>query len=310
MPPLQCTVLHIVRYVAYLGKVGTISGDSLQPYLSAINRLYVDNRLEPVALGPLVTDAVGGGLRGMQVPVNPKPKRVALPADAAKALHDDAFSLSEQKGELRPFRDALSTVVSFMWFNRSDTNHGVFEDDLQVDPENLPAQQIRLFPRRRKGKRRQQLLHKVRTANVPVAAHPQLAVMLTRYKERRLAAFAEAGLLVPAQLWALPGDVPSKWTSNVQNQWMSRALRRLNLAAPPGFTWTSHSLRSGPASAAHALGVPEMIIKFYGHWAKNSSVWSDYIDQTVRPSRAGRFFFGWLLKENAETALSDSDAES
>ena len=68
-------------------------------------------------------------------------------------------------------------------------------------------------------------------------------------------------------------------------------------------------MRSGPASAAHAIGVPEMIIKFYGHWAKNSSVWNDYIDQTVRPTPAGRFFFGWLLEDAPEERFSDSDAE-
>lgn len=176
-----------------------------------------------------------------------------------------------------------------------------------MDPLHLPARQIRLFPRRRKGKRRLQQLDKVRTANVPVAAHPQLASMLTRYKALRSAAYAAAGLEAPSQLRALPGDTPAKWTANVQNEWMSRALARLNLSAPPGFAWTSHRLRSGPASAAHALGVPEMIIKFYGHWAKNSSVWNDYIDQTVRPSRAGRFFFAWLLQEAADEPVSSDD---
>ena len=133
--------------------------------------------------------------------------------------------------------------------------------------------------------------------------------MIVTYKERRAKAFADAKQQLPAQLWALPGESPQKWTANVQNTWLKRALKRLGLTAPPGFSWTSHSLRSGPASAAHAIGVPEMIIKFYGHWAKNSSVWNDYIDQTVRPTPAGRFFFGWLLEDAPEERFSDSDAE-
>lgn len=156
-------------------------------------------------------------------------------------------------GNLPSFRDALSTTVSFVWFNGFDTNHGLLESDLQVDPETLPARQIRLFPRKRKGKRRQQHLKQVRTVNVAVAAHPRLAAMLTTYKARRAKAFADAGQRPPAQLWALPGENPQKWTANVQNTWMKRALDWLGLKAPPEFSWTSHSLRSGPASAAHAI---------------------------------------------------------
>ncbi len=36
--PLSSTPVNIARYLAWLGERGTIDADSLQPYLSAINK--------------------------------------------------------------------------------------------------------------------------------------------------------------------------------------------------------------------------------------------------------------------------------
>lgn len=144
--------MNIFKYVAYLDTLGTISADSLHPYLSAINMFYYDHKVEPVAQRPLVVDAVAG-LKGMQKPVAPSLKRTQLPAAAAKAIHDDAAALSGDAGaKLSVFRDALASVVSFMWFNRSDTTHSLREGELQVDPDGNFDRKISLFPRQMKGK--------------------------------------------------------------------------------------------------------------------------------------------------------------
>ena len=194
------------------------------------------------------------------------------------------------------FRDCLATVVSYIWFNRSDTTHSLRNGDLTVDPDDgSPDRQIRLLPRQRKGKKRQ-ALSAVKAISIPVAAHPQLAEMLRVYSERRAAAWEAVGPVhgSPYQLWALPGDTPSRWTSAVQNAWLASALRQVQLAPPAGYSWTSHSLRSGAASAARAIGVALEVIRYFGHWARNSDTVRDYIDPTFRPSLAASFFFGWL----------------
>ncbi len=54
LTPLEATPVDIARYLAWLGQRGTIAADSLQPYLSAINRYLQDHARAPVALGPLV----------------------------------------------------------------------------------------------------------------------------------------------------------------------------------------------------------------------------------------------------------------
>jgi hypothetical protein len=44
----------MARYVAWLGKLGTVKTSSLQPYMSAIDGFFKDHGLEAVALGALV----------------------------------------------------------------------------------------------------------------------------------------------------------------------------------------------------------------------------------------------------------------
>eukprot|EP00873_Tetraselmis_striata_P000837 jgi/Tetstr1/421101/TSEL_012145.t1 len=55
---------------------------------------------------------------------------------------------------------------------------------------------------------------------------------------------------------------------------------------PPGFVWTSHSLRKGAATAAYAVGVVMQKIKHFGGWAELSSVVLDYINPTALPCAA------------------------
>jgi hypothetical protein len=300
--PLDVTAAQIVRYIAYLGSLNTIAAGSMQPYLSAINRYLQDHQRQPVAMGPMVVDAQAG-LAGLQVPLVEPTRRAALPAVVAKQIHDLAFSLSQKAlttpEALRAFRDTLATVVSFQWFNRSDTTHSLGVGGLTVDPVGHADRQIRHFSNSVKGKKRL-ALNKVMTISVPVSAHPAMASMLLTYAAARSAAYAAArgsAFSPPAHLWALPGDTPSRWTATVQNTWMKSALDAVGAAPPPGYTWTSHSLRKGAASAARAIRVTLDVIRYFGGWAKNSDVVNDYVDPSVRPSPAASFFFGWLLED-------------
>jgi len=296
--PLEVTNPQVVRYIAYMGSLNTIAASSMQPYLSAINRLLQDHQRQPVAMGPMVVDALAG-LAGMHAPLVVPDRRAPLPAAVAKQIHDLALSLSKQpldsRAAMAAFRDSLATVVSFQWFNRSDTTHSLREDGLTVDPAGTADRHIRHFSQSMKGKKRQALT-KVKTISVPVSTHAAMASMLLAYVAARRAAYAVAGMAPPHQLWALPGDAPGSWTSAVQNTWMTSALAAVGASPPPGYTWTSHSLRKGAASSARAIRVTLDVIRYFGGWAVNSAVVNDYIDPSVRPSPAASFFFGWLLE--------------
>jgi site-specific recombinase XerD len=54
LAPLAATPVHMARYVAWLGQLGTIKASSLQHYLSTVNRFFKDHGLEAIALGDLV----------------------------------------------------------------------------------------------------------------------------------------------------------------------------------------------------------------------------------------------------------------
>jgi len=54
IPYLEVTNIDIARYIAWMGNRGTVAADSLQPYLSAINKFLLDHRKPPVALGAMV----------------------------------------------------------------------------------------------------------------------------------------------------------------------------------------------------------------------------------------------------------------
>jgi hypothetical protein len=195
---------------------------------------------------------------------------------------------------LEQWRDCLATVVSYQYFNRADTTHGVLTQHLSVDPPTVADPQIRLIPLSLKGKKRG-LKRKIRAVCVPVSQCPRLANLLTGFKAARDLAFESFGCPAPDYLWALPGELPGKWTSQIQTDWLTSACSQTGITPPPGEKYASHSLRSGAASAANAIGVPMAQIKWYGHWSKTSDVVEGrYIDPTFRPSDAARFFFGWL----------------
>jgi hypothetical protein len=65
----------MARYVAWLGKLGTIKASSLELYMSVVNGFFRDHCLEPVALGDLV-DKVRKGLAASLVTIDDTPMRV------------------------------------------------------------------------------------------------------------------------------------------------------------------------------------------------------------------------------------------
>ena len=64
--------------------------------------------------------------------------------------------------------------------------------------------------------------------------------------------------------------------------WIRTAYTPTECLPPEGFTWTSHNLRKGAASAAHAIGARLTDIRFAGGWATTSNVFQlKYIDFTM-----------------------------
>jgi hypothetical protein len=96
--------------------------------------------------------------------------------------------------------------------------------------------------------------------------------------------------------WALsPAEDSELWSADTLSEWLVAAYTAAKRLPPEGFAWTSHSLRKGAASAAHAIGARLTDIRYAGGWSTNSTVLeAKYIDFTMQPTPAAWIFFGFL----------------
>lgn len=300
--PLPASEATCILYVAHLAEKGTVQPGSLQPYLSAVNRVHVDTGFVGPAAGSLL-DSVRKGWeqRRADEPANLKPERRPLPAPIAlQALQATtpllaAFHSGEHM-DASLFRALLYVGFGFQLMARADTDAHLAIQDLVLIPQRHGAV-WRIVLRHEKGRRRNAVR---RTLDLPRSGIPaELSLALDSWTFIRLRAWAAAGVPPPRpdsarSFWRLPGDALSRSSSDLCNGWLSTTLAHLGVSAPPGFVYNSHSLRSGAASAAAALGVQLKVIMYWGGWKSPNVVLKQYIDPTVTATLAGQAFFGWL----------------
>jgi hypothetical protein len=89
IPPLDVTNIDNTRYLAWIGDQGIVAADSLQPYLSAINKFLLDHGKPPVAM----VSGVCKGLANCQKDLDPTPERQPLPAPVALTILEKAEEL-------------------------------------------------------------------------------------------------------------------------------------------------------------------------------------------------------------------------
>lgn len=287
--PLEATEDHLVRYTAWLGQQGTVGAASLQPYFSAINRYRSDHLLPPIE-GSSLLRAARAGLAGMQHPLMPESRRVPLPAEVACLVlllaesHHRGLLSAPSMPLWAAFRDALAVLLAFVFYARGEAGASCRVDTVAVDDDF-----ITLYHYNAKGRRRLPAAKKL-LVQLPrsVPCHDRLACLLAYYIAHRPGA--------SDFLWSVAPSVerPGMWTSaSTLSGWLSTVCSRVQRQPPSGFRWSSHSLRKGAASSASAVGVPLPVIRYMGGWATHSSVVNDYIDPTVLPDDAARFWFAW-----------------
>lgn len=299
-PCSPASTATVVLYIAHLHARGTVAPWSLQPYLSAINRYHKDVLgIEPgPALGPDVNNVINGWKQEVaddSTSRAPTDERTALPADVAfdALAAADAMPPLRTMAECQQFRSLLYTGLGFALMARSDTDANLLLDDVGVTDVDM---WIRL--RAEKGKRRNQKRRIIRLPNH--VANGLLHRVVTRWLRGQHALRAQQScnpaFLAQRNFWRLPSDT-GEWTSSskICSQWLKEAIARLGRAPPPGFSWSSHSLRKGAASAANAIGVALHVICYHGGWSSKSGVVHDYIDHTVGANAAAAAFFSWLL---------------
>ena len=100
---------------------------------------------------------------------------------------------------------------------------------------------------------------------------------------------------------AIAGDsyaASAEKNATMADAWLATALKASARQPPTGCAWLPKSLRSGAASAMSAIGVPRPAIEALGGWAIGSTaLQKHYIDPSIPPSQAARYFFGYLLAD-------------
>jgi hypothetical protein len=88
------------------------------------------------------------------------------------------------------------------------------------------------------------------------------------------------------------------WSATTSTEWLQLACKATGSNPPKGFSWTSHNLRKGAASATNSIKVPLNDIRYSGGWSTNSNVLeAKYIDVAMAPSKATYIFFGHMKRD-------------
>ena len=291
---LPASTNSVIRYLAWhRGRVhsdGTprVKSSSLQPYLSAINRLHIDLGFDPPAQGDTVTK-FRHGMGYLEAEDHCEAARVPIPAEVVLKMLQFATNLSSQKGwyldrqRLLQFRACFFQVLTFCWFCRGDTGYSALHEDVV-----LSSLGITLVNRKAKGRGHKRVK---KTLQIPAGAVAGVEELLQRWLlVRKTQKCAASGF----SFWHLPFEARTTKQVFVDTN-LALALGLVGVSPPPGHLWLPHSLRGGAATSAHSIGIGLPKICYFGDWSITSSAIHDYIDPSTPSSAAARHFFGWLL---------------
>ena len=296
LEPLPATPDMVAAYIGSIADRGTVAARSLQPYLSAINSVHADFGYERPALGHFIT-TVRRGMARTQAATATRDTRIPLPAPAVEAVLDDTLArLTSHRPDLHPrpwavfLRARFSFLLAFLFMGRQDSTTLLRREDFGLSDSHM---RLRLWEKQRKHSGERRI---VRIPRSPPPSHgfpsrvPDVARVGLAYAQAVLDLTASP----PPFFFQLPGEAPP--TTRSMSAWVSSTLASVDIAAPPGFAYLGHSLRSGASSAAEAIKVPRARGDWLGGWAPGSFTRDKhYIDPTVEPSPAAYRLLGWLL---------------
>ena len=285
--PLRGTSADVCDYLVELARKGTVSIRSCQPYLSAINRAYADCGRRRPAKGHYV-NAIRNALRLRQRGLHARARRVPLPAEVGKRLHDATVALvgspdwPRSQPELHLGRDLLQAIISVLSGSRPSSIRTLDVAGLQVT-----AGGIRLRRAYVKGQIDAEPYDIVGRVDVTFRGFVNLERALTRYLDVVCAGAAPTDLVF--QLGPCDGS------SEASARWWRSALAHVRAVAPAGCAYLPHSARATFASGTHVVVGDRDKLEYVGGWAPGSpTVGKHYIDPLFPHTPAAVFLYGWM----------------
>ena len=279
---LPASTATVLAYVGWLADEGQVKASSLQQYLSAINRVHRDFDEEAPALGHHIA-VQRQGMGALQIDLDDAHDvRVYLPCEVADRIVCRGLAPATRAHEVRR---CAAVAFAFITLQRVSTSAKVEERDIGGDATHLWFR-VR-FEKGRDRRTRDGTDSHMRIVRMPLSSPgiARVAALLALWRSVR-------GAVAPsAACFAFPGE--SRPTEASVGTWLSAQLLRQQESAPPGFTYSFHSLRKGGATGAHSIGAPLQSIAEHGGWTASGSA-ERYISTTCPPSRAAADFFGYL----------------
>jgi len=305
LQPLPATSTMVFAYIGWLAERGTIAANSLQPYLSAINGVHADMGLDRPAIGHVVLRARQGLERG-QTLCRTRDTRVPLPATAVlnileetlarESAHRSSHSLRQHASWLR---DRYALCLAFVFMARQDSCISLHTSDHGFTNSHL---WLRIAEKMRKRGVFRRVI-RLPLLSPPVHGHASALPHLAQLGKLYVLARDSLGP-APMRFFQLPQEpVP---TASLMSSWVARVLDAHSIVAPSGFAYLGHSLRSGGASAAEAIGVSSFRANWLGGWSQTSKTRElHYVDPSLTPSPAAYSLLGWLLAASFDTDVAD-----
>ena len=280
--PLPASTETVIRWTDDITAGGAVKESSLQPYLSALNKVHADLRFEPPAVGTLLS-AYRKGLARTQLSSGREAQRTYVPPPVVERALLWALSFDSSRAsarQLETYRAAVAVVFTFVFFARGGTG-----TQLRSSHVRRGANGITVTLEHEKGR----ATHKrARALVIPPGAVPGLEQLLEDWERVR-------GHVQPFDsYYRLPSDGAGMPSTTKVDAWVKVVLAHLDAHPPAGETWSGHSLRKGAASGAAARGVTLDRICWMGGWSIHGKAVHDYVDPTCPDSAACRRFFGWL----------------
>jgi len=288
--PLPATPATVVGYTLWEQRRRALSPPSLQKYFSAVASAHAVAGYDDPTKHFLVRLCVHGYRKWALEEAGGElaPQRMPLPAGFILRVCD--LGLSTPDAHLRV--QCAGLVLGFLLFNRPGATACMRSCGVAFSPHGMELQIVDFKLALWTG-------HERHAFTVPIdgdATRVDKPVALVRlvWDQHRAAArarnallFADPALPPPVRLFHL--------AARTTNFWLRRVLSILPLRAPLGGVYQDHSVRSGAATEAYALGVPlPMISEMLGHASLEPTL-RGYVRTRWRSSPAAREVLGRFL---------------
>lgn len=268
------------RYVAWLWLGGTVQPSSVRTYLTPVRKRHLAAGFPNPCATDIVGEAIDGFTNAWLDQHGSNPKRVALPASVVWRLAQLAFSAPDRLLRLR-----LTAVVAHFFMCRCAKDVLALKAaDVRLAADGGLSFQITRSKTDAKRPGGERIAHSYPPSTF--ASVPDLPVLLLR---RALADHAlhrrPCDRLFPASAQD-PGTILSGW--------LRAGLQLLDVSAPVGTVYASHSCRSGGCTALRTVG---MGFGAVAQWASMSveTLIKSYNDALPVPTLEAHLFFGRLL---------------